>query len=226
MDAPGPHRPVSALTSPWPVIAVLLGMVLVLSLFARGSGTLWIDARTTGFVQDLDGSVFSAIAAVGNAIGYFRIALPLWALATIGAALARRRRALAFLIILLALRGAATILKGVFDSPRPTAEVAELVGTHEGLGFPSGHSVTASVAVGGVAFLALQTVSSRRARFTAVFVWTICVMLTGFARIWVGAHWLTDTIGGTLVGGAIVLISANLSARVDTASRPRRSGGE
>ncbi len=222
MDALESRRTVSSLTCPWLLIAVLLGIVLILSLFARGSSTLWIDARTTSIVQDLDGPEFSAIAAVGNAIGYFRIALPLWALAAIGAALTRRRRELAFLIVLLSLRGAATILKGVFDSPRPTAKVAELVGTHEGLGFPSGHSVTASVAVGGAAFLALRMASSGRARITVAFVWTACVTLTAFARIWVGAHWLTDTIGGTLVGATIVLISANLSVLVGAT---RRSGG-
>ena len=204
-----------SLTCPWRIIAALIGLVLVLSLVARGSGTLALDARTTAFLQDLDGPVFSALAAVGNAIGYFRIALPLWALAAIATAASRRWRELAFLIVLLALRGAATVLKAIFDSPRPTAEVAELVGMHEGLGFPSGHSVTASVAVGGIAFLALRMFHSQGARYGLAVIWIACVTVTAFARIWVGAHWLTDTVGGTLVGATIVLVSANLSALID-----------
>lgn len=47
----------------------------------------------------------------------------------------------------------------------------------------------------------------------------ICVTLTGYARVWVGAHWLTDTIGGTMIGATIVLVSANLSALI----APRRA---
>lgn len=204
-----------SLTCPWRIIAALIGLMLLLSLVARGSGTLALDARTTAFVQDLDGPVFSAFAAIGNAIGYFRIALPLWALAAIATAASRRWRELAFLIVLLALRGAATVLKAIFDSPRPTAEIAELVGMYEGLGFPSGHSMTASVTVGGMAFVALRMFHSRGARYGLAVVWIVCVTLTAFARIWVGAHWLTDTVGGTLVGATIVLVSANLSALID-----------
>lgn len=204
-----------SLTCPWRVIAALVGLVLVLSLVARGSGTLALDARTTAFLQDLDGPFFEALAALGNAIGNIRVVLPLAALAAIAAASTKRSRELAFVIVLLILRGMATVLKGVFDSPRPTAEVAELVGTHEGLGFPSGHAVTASVAVGGIVFLALRMFRSRGALFAFALAWILCVTLTAFARIWVGAHWLTDTVGGTLVGATIVLVSANLSALID-----------
>lgn len=225
MVARVPGRTGALLTCPWPIIVALLGVAIVLSIFTRGSGTLWIDARATSFVQDLDGPFFSGLAAAGNAIGYFRIALPLWAFAAIASTASRRWQELAFLIALLLLRGVATILKGMFDSPRPTAEVAELVGTHEGLGFPSGHAVTGSVAVGGIAFLALRIDSSRRARVALALVWIICVALTAYARIWVGAHWLTDTIGGILVGATIVLVSANLSALLVASSRSSRSGG-
>jgi undecaprenyl-diphosphatase len=220
MDAAESRRPDAPLTCPWPIIAVLLGAVLILSFLARGPGTFRIDARTTSFVQDLDGPLFSALAAVGNAIGYSLIAVPLWAVATIASIALKRRRELAFLIAVLILRGGATILKGLFDSPRPTAEVAELVGTHEGLGFPSGHSVTAAVAVGGIAFLTLRVASWRDAWMIAALAFMACVTLTAFARIWVGAHWLTDTIGGTLVGTTIVLVSANLSAIIDDAGWP------
>ena len=219
-----PRRTNPSLTCPWSIIGVLLAAALILALVARGPGTLWIDARTTSFVQDLDGPLFSGIAAVGNAIGYVRIAVPLWVAATIASAARRRWREVTFLIVLLGLRGGATVLKGLFDSPRPTAEVAELIGTHDGLGFPSGHSVTAAVTVGGIAFLMLRVASSREARTSVALVWIGCVTLTAFGRIWVGAHWLTDTIGGTLIGAVIVLLSANLSAIIDDAFPTSASG--
>lgn len=225
MTSPGRHRSAPSLTCPWSLIVALITLVGILSLLAHGSGTLSVDTLTTDWVQSLDRPVFSALADLGNGIGNFRIALPLWAMAAVAATALKRRRELVFLIVLLSLRGAATILKGVFASPRPTSEVAELVGTHEGLGFPSGHAVTASVAVGGIVFLALRHAPSRSVRLALVLTWCVCVALTAYARIWVGAHWLTDTIGGTLVGAAIVLVSANVSALVDAINRPSRSEG-
>lgn len=206
-------------TCPWRVVGLLVGLVLVLALVARGSTTLRIDAETTVRVQNLDGAFFSALADLGNAIGDVRIALPLAVLAAIVAAVTKSWRELAFLIVLMLLRGSATILKDLLDSPRPTAAVAEIVGTYEGLGFPSGHSVTSSVAVGGGVFLALRMAATRSAHVALALGWMICVTLTGYARVWVGAHWLTDTIGGTMIGATIVLVSANLSTLI----APRRA---
>lgn len=208
------HRP--DLTCSWNLIGTLAAVVLVLAMFARGTGTLWVDARATERVQELDGAVFAFLADVGNALGESGYAIILVAILILLAAITKRRRELIFLAFLLGLRGLGTVLKGLFHSPRPTSDVAEVVRAYDGLGFPSGHSLTSSVAAGGIVFLALRQRNSPAVRFALALAWLVCITLTAFARIWVGAHWLTDTIGGTVIGLLIVLLSANLSAVVDS----------
>lgn len=204
----------ASLTAPWGVMATLVLLAFGLSLVARGDTTLAIDRGATIAVQRLDGEPWRTLAWIGNGLGAnpFSVGLALALLA--GSLLRRDARDASFLSILLVLRLTATLLKGLFDSPRPTSDVAELVGTFDGLGFPSGHATSAATLLGGLGFLALRHVRWSGVVPVVTLVTAAGIALTGFARIWVGAHWLTDVIGGALYGLVIVLLAANLSALV------------
>jgi membrane-associated phospholipid phosphatase len=130
-----------------------------------------------------------------------------WALALLGFAvfawLERDLRRIGWtslaLALALAVSGAAVQrLKEAFDTPRPLAVYGPgLVRvTLEPLyqfGFPSGHS--SAVATFG-AFVLLTY--GRRA------VWVLAlVLLGGLSRVYVGAHWVSDVIGGWALGGSI-----------------------
>lgn len=205
------------LTAPWWVILLILALAVPLSLVTRGDNILSIDREATGSVQRLDGQPWQGIADIGNLLGESTYAVAI-ALVLLLVAIARRDlRDVAFLCLLLVLRSATVVLKGIFGSPRPTIDVAEVVGTFDGFGFPSGHAVTSATALGGLAFLIFRHARLSAAACPAVqLLWLVGVLMTGYARIWYGAHWLTDVIGGSLVGLAIVLVSANLSALLNS----------
>lgn len=214
----------SDLTVPWLVVLVVLLLAVPLSLITRGDNILSIDREATTSVQRLDGQSWPAIADIGNLLGEGTYAVAV-ALVLLLVALARRDlRDVAFLCLLLVLRSATAVLKGIFGSPRPTVDVAEVVGTFDGFGFPSGHAVTSATALGGLAFLVFRHFRlGAGTRRGVILLWFLGVTMTGFARIWFGAHWLTDVIGGSLVGVVIVLASANLSALITTwVKAPRR----
>jgi len=205
------------LTVPWWVILVILALALPLSLVTRGDNILSLDQEATSVVQRLDGQPWQGIADVGNVLGESTYAVAI-ALVLLLVAIARRSlRDVAFLCLLLVLRSATAVLKGIFGSPRPTIDVAEVVGTFDGFGFPSGHAVTSATALGGLAFLVLRHAHlGGGARWAVLLLWLLGVAMTCYARIWYGAHWLTDVIGGSLVGIVIVLVSANLSSLINS----------
>ncbi len=210
------------LTVPWPLVALVLMLAIVLSLFTRGANTLSIDRETTRAVQGLDGQPWQALADIGNWLGDSTVAVVVAVVLIAIAAVRRDVHDGAFLFVLLILRSAATALKGLFDSPRPSADVAELLEVFEHSGFPSGHAITGATALGGIAFLAARHARFRTGMWALPVTWVLGMAMVGYARIWVGAHWLTDVVGGSLFGMAIVFIAANTSAIVADALAVRR----
>lgn len=69
-----------------------------------------------------------------------------------------------------------------------------------GYSFPSGHSMAAFIAYGMLAYLLNLGIKHRRIRHAVVVVLGLIVLLVGFSRIFLGAHWLSDVVGGFAAG--------------------------
>jgi undecaprenyl-diphosphatase len=90
------------------------------------------------------------------------------------------------------------IVKPLVARARPPARL-EVGYTFSGYAFPSGHA-TQSLAVWGM--LALLTAGMmRKRRYVPVVMATLIVLLVGASRIYLGAHWLSDVLGGYALGG-------------------------
>src|SRR5438552_14075924 len=68
-----------------------------------------------------------------------------------------------------------------------------------GYSFPSGHSMAAFIAYGMLAYIVIKVIPHRKARWGMVGGLSALVLLIGFSRIFLSAHWLTDVAGGLSV---------------------------
>jgi len=73
------------------------------------------------------------------------------------------------------------------------------------LGFPSGHALAAMVAVIGLLYFGYRSGLLRRPlAWAGSAVGSVCVVLgVAISRMYTDSHWLTDVVGGILLGGAV-----------------------
>ncbi|MEV6672553.1 phosphatase PAP2 family protein [Streptomyces sp. NPDC051162] len=93
-------------------------------------------------------------------------------------------------------------LKSAVDRDRPHWPDPVAVASYQA--FPSGHALTATVTCGLVVWLLwLHRVRPAGIR-AALAVGALSVIGVGFTRLYLGVHWLSDVVGGWLLGAALV----------------------
>lgn len=199
-------RPVASSTSAVTMAIVAAIMGVVLGMVAAGDNILPGDVPVADAVQQLDGSLFEVLARIGNTIGSTLWAAAAILLAITVAAILRAWPEVIYLVTLLVLRLLGTLLKPLFNSSRPTDDLVLITGTHDGTGYPSGHAFTAATMALGLAVLALRHIPSRAMAGTTVTFLMVLMVLIGWARIWTGAHWPSDVLGGFAFGVAVVAV--------------------
>ena len=113
---------------------------------------------------------------------------------------------------------AATMIKLVLQRPRPLAGLYDGLSTYA---FPSGHATMSMVAYGFLAaLLAGQFARPRRWIVYAVAALLICGISA--SRLYLGAHWLSDVIGGLSLGLAWVCLLAIAYYRHPASAPPSR----
>ncbi len=96
-------------------------------------------------------------------------------------------------------------LKALIGRLRPVVEVP--VASAPGNSFPSGHSLGSMVVYGAIVLVFLAAVR-RRWRPWFVALAAVLVVAVGFTRIALGVHFLSDVLGGWLLGLAWISITA------------------
>lgn len=200
--APEPSRSLS-LT----VFLVLVTIASILGVFARGDNNIWGDVAVLEAIQRLDIPGLELVVRMFNTAFGTAGAL-LLAVVFIAVALLMHRPVFVLkLVIVIVLRLVGQVLKPIFDSPRPGLEYQpdpELVSST--MGYPSGHAYTATVITTMFALFVLSLGVSPVARRLTILVAVLITAFGMFSRIWIGAHWPSDTIGGVLYGLATVAL--------------------
>lgn len=122
--------------------------------------------------------------------------------------LIKRKRKKAAFTVFLTLVGSGFfiwIFKNLFSRPRPFGCLSE----QDCFSFPSGHTTIAFYFYGMLFNLITRFVKLRK-RYVLVLamIFGFLIFLVALSRIYLGYHFLTDIVGGFLLGGVFLLISA------------------
>jgi membrane-associated phospholipid phosphatase len=185
------------------VFVAALAAFAVLALLARANAYFGWDTEAARAVQSLDvpgmQSLMYAVSRLGD--GWRP-----WALS--GAAMLvfylLRRRTEMF-ALLLSVAGGSLINRGMkmlVARPRPSAELVNVQREWAHESFPSGH-VAFTVCLFGFLFFAAYALLPKKSwkRRAALTLTALPVLLVGLSRVYLGAHWPSDTLGAYLLSG-------------------------
>ena len=182
-------------------LLALITSFILLSLFIVYHPIPTLDHKISLFVQKYHSDVLDKIML---GISFFG-ELPYSLLMVVGIASLffwNKYRREAYFILSILLSGLIILgIKNIIDRPRPTAFYVRLVEINRFQSYPSGHVLSYVLFFGFMIFLMrklnhLPLITRRIVTyFSAFFIATIA-----FSRIYLGAHWFSDTLGGFLLG--------------------------
>ncbi len=214
MSAPADDRETTVALQRLVIGAVLIVAAIALGILVTVEADIDVDEWWNGFV-----AAFAFLRPFGLAMnflggGWFAtFVVPLAGLAVM---LALRRPWGALFVIVASAASAlgVQVLKAMFGRARPE----DMIVVSDYGSYPSGHTANAAT----LAVIAVVLFP----RVWVAAVGAAWVFLMAFSRTQVHAHWLSDTVGGTLVGaGAALVVAAALTARIDRERERRRSLG-
>lgn len=110
--------------------------------------------------------------------------------------------------------GVSYVLKMLIDRPRPTVDFVRIVEETHYQSFPSGHVLFYTAFFGTLMIIAINAkVLKWTWKILIAFTCAAMVILGAVSRIYLGAHWFTDVVGGFIVGVVLVMITGTIYLR-------------
>ena len=175
--------------------------------------TQWLFNGRIGQLSTL----FYGLTAFGSAY----VTIGIGVLASVGFMYTKRWRNLMILWLLMLGVGVFVQLgKREFSRPRPLAIAYYDV---SGFSFPSGHSATAMTLYGMLGYWWARRLRQTRSRIWVGIATVLLILLVGFSRIYLGVHYLSDVLGGYLLGICWLIIGVVLTEWQRTKPDPEHS---
>jgi len=180
-----------------PTALVVLVLFAIDTWLVVANDVLPFDVPIARFIQQLSwGPVVYPMELINASAGVWQVLLG--AIAVVALFVLERRAGWLMLI------GSASslfdnLIKLVISRQRPPADLVHILSPTTGFSYPSGHAVFFT----WMSFMIAVSIAPKIRPAYRPAVWilaAIVIVLTCIARVWAGAHWPSDVIGGVLLG--------------------------
>ena len=194
---------ITKLSWKWWSLATVPLLTLVLFPLAWAFPTFPGDERALLELQGLQTEWLDTSARAVSSLGWMPLSIGLVLGVAVSLFLLHRRADALIVALSLLPMLAGYALKTVVDRPRP--EYILEAAQSSGLSFPSGHSLYAVIFGGILIVLVGEVIQPPLIRRWLQMGLALLILAVGLSRVYLGAHWPSDVIGGYLFGGVALM---------------------
>ena len=182
-------------------LAILIAGFAILTLLVVLLPNNLIDVEFSKEVQEHQNPLLDSCMEFISWFGYTPGALITVAVTALLLLVFKYKREALFVVLCLLGGLVSTIVKFFVDRPRPSADIVRVITKTAQKSFPSGHVLFYVLLFGFILLLMNQLKQINKT--VRIVVGAVCLLLIfsiPFSRIYLGAHWFTDVLGGFILG--------------------------
>ncbi len=195
-----------------PLTGLVIIFLIFLSTFVGITQQVVTSAPITKIDVAFDNFLYSirtpAMAQVFYSITWFANQMTIIVLATLSLLYLYFKKEGAYLYSLaLTLAGTETsvyLIKIFINRQRPLADIAYYI--ESSLSFPSGHASIAIAFYGFITYYVIRHILQKGNKLFIISTGATLITLIGFSRLYLGVHFLSDVLGGFLIGGLWLVV--------------------
>jgi membrane-associated phospholipid phosphatase len=180
-----------------PTVLIVFVLFAIDTFLVVKNEVLPFDIPIATFIQSVNwGPLVYPLELINASAGIWQVLLG--AVAVVALFIVERRAGWLLLIGSIS-SGLDNIIKLVISRQRPPADLVHILSPTTGFSFPSGHAVFFT----WLSFMIAFSLAPRFGPRVRPILWilaAIVIVLTCIARVWAGAHWPSDVLGGVLLG--------------------------
>jgi membrane-associated phospholipid phosphatase len=183
------------------VLSVITLGFIVLSVIVAIYPTMAIDIKFSREIQEHQNPIIDRVMYLISTPGYMPESVILITVTSLLFFLFKYKKAAVF-VLLTGLSGlVSTIVKALVNRPRPSKDLVRIVFETTQQSFPSGHMMFYVVFFGFLILLMVQLEHiSKALKYIVIVISLFFIFTIPFSRIYLGAHWFTDVLGGFFLG--------------------------
>ncbi|MGB4775516.1 MAG: phosphatase PAP2 family protein [Daejeonella sp.] len=200
------------------IMLYVLGLItlgfIVLTILVCLFPASFIDREFSEEVQEYQHPVLDALMKVVSSFGYMPYSLIMVILTAVIFYLFKYKKESLYVLLTLISGLVSWLTKLAVNRPRPSESVVRIIEKTKYQSFPSGHVLFYVIFFGFLVILMYQLKSIPK--WLRLSVATSCLFLIftiPISRVYMGAHWFTDVLGGFLLGIICLYINSFLYLR-------------